>query len=228
MKSLFITATDTDVGKSVVASGLMTALSSKKINACYYKPVESGGVQTQTGLQSGECTFIRAYNENAPIFNTYCFERPMSPHLASRLEGIQIDPLHIKEDYENLLQEFEFVLVEGAGGLAVPLVESEYMLYDLIQDLAIEVLIVADAGLGAINHTTLTVALARQLGIAIRGIVLNRYDGGEIHAENAKSIEAITQVPVLAAIPELDFTDKDLVKRYFEETFPFSKVIGIE
>jgi len=227
MKSIFVSATGTDVGKTFVSAGIIRALKSKGKKVCYYKPIESGGIKTEVGYLSGDAKWVSKYSECEDIYNDYCFERPMSPHLASRLENRVINPDVIKEHYNKLLKEYEFVLVEGAGGLSVPLIEYDYMVYDLVKDLNMQLLIVADAGLGSINHTTLTIALADKLGIEVKGIILNNYNDGIIHRENVRAIKEITKKPIIMTIPCMNVeNDKLLFQDYFESECPIEYILG--
>lgn len=227
MKSIFISATSTDIGKTFVSAGILAALKSKGINVSYYKPVESGGIKTKMGFLSADSKWVSEYSGCEYIYNDYCFEKPMSPHLAARLENKTIDPLLIKKKYKELIEQHDFVLVEGAGGLWVPLIEYNYMVYDLVLDLDVELIIVADAGLGSINHTCLTVALAKEKGIEIVGIILNNYNDSVIHKENLNAIETLTGVKVLMTIPKIDLEkDKMIFKNYFESIFPVGIILG--
>lgn len=224
MATLFITATGTDVGKTFVSAGIVHALKQYQSNIAYYKPVESGGIPQDGKFTSGDGQWVSDTTSLESIYNTYCFEKPMSPHIAAQLDKQVIEPHRIMKKYKSLVKKYDHVVVEGAGGLSVPLIDYKYMVYDLISDLNCELLIVADAGLGSINHTTLTVALADQLDLKVKGIVLNQYNDSMIHRENVKAIEAITGKTVIAKIPTMKSEE---FHAYFKSDFPIEKLFDI-
>lgn len=182
---VFITGTDTGVGKTLVAGMLVAACA-----GCYWKPVQTGSdLETDSAWVKRICGVPsrRIYPE------TYSFPEPVSPHLAAKWTGQRIDPLKIS------WPETEGpVIAEGAGGVMVPLNEKEFML-DLILRLAAPVLVVARSGLGSINHTLLTVDRLRSGGADVLGVVLN----GEPNPENKKAVEKYGGTNVVAEIDVL-------------------------
>lgn len=225
-KGIFIIGTDTDVGKTVVSAGLMHLLRKNNYNACYFKPVLSGALDDFSGLIPGDTRFVKTVaqlEESLDTMTPYQFRTPVSPHLASQIEDTPIQVSVIKDRYHNLCKKYPYMLVEGAGGLAVPLTEDGYMLYSLVQDLDLPVIIVARAGLGTINHTVLTVRYAQSLGIKVKGIIINGYDATNIcHPDNKKTIEKLTKLPILGLVPSLVGVDVEklqwgTLKEWFEE-----------
>ena len=185
-KAYFISGIGTEVGKTVTSAFLQLAL-----DADYWKPVQAGDldfgdrgrVQSWTGMDAG-----RYHPER------YRLHTPASPHYAARVDGVEIR-----------LTDFELpdtgdhpLLVEGAGGLLVPLNERETML-DLVQHLELPVILVSRHYLGSINHTLLSVAVLRGRGCKLAGIV---FSGGD-NPESARIIERLSGVKVLAELPEL-------------------------
>ncbi|MFP4658037.1 MAG: dethiobiotin synthase [Desulfonatronovibrionaceae bacterium] len=184
-KRIFITGTDTGVGKTVVA-GMLAAAGA----GCYWKPIQTGSdLETDSAWVKRVCGVPRQriYPE------TYSFPEPVSPHLAAKWAGQRIDPLKV-----NWPESSEQVIAEGAGGIMVPLNEKEFML-DLIVRLAAPVLVVARSGLGTINHTLLTVNRLRLSGVDVLGVVLN----GKPNPENKKAVEKYGGTNVVAEIDVL-------------------------
>lgn len=184
-KRIFITGTDTGVGKTVVAGMLAAACA-----GCYWKPVQTGSdLETDSAWVKRICGVPsrRIYPE------TYSFPEPVSPHLAAKWAGQRIDPLKISWP-----ESRERIIAEGAGGVMVPLNEKEFML-DLIVRLSAPVLVVARSGLGTINHTLLTVGRLRSSGVDVLGVVLN----GKPNSENKKAVEKYGGTNVVAEIDVL-------------------------
>ncbi len=183
MHALFITGTDTDVGKTLVSAWLASSCPSD-----YWKPIQSGhsqGTDSATIAQLAPDTFIHP--------STYTFEAPLSPHAAASEENVQIR----LADFV-LPRSSRPLIVEGAGGILVPLNENSLMV-DLIVHLGLPVLLVARSSLGTINHTLLSLEALRTRGIPILGVVMN----GFCNAGNRRSIENFGNIPVLAEIKPL-------------------------
>jgi dethiobiotin synthetase len=213
MSTFFITGTDTDVGKTIVTA-LLTAYY-KKIGkrVVPYKPVQSGAIDEQGRLTAPD---VALYKKALPTLaaedsNTYVLKKPSSPHLAAKEEGVTIFPGKIIEHVRLLEQKYETVLVEGAGGLIVPIQENGYCMIDLIKDLSVPVLLVARAGLGTINHTVLSVMALKAAGIKIAGIIFNRLKNDEdltIEHDNRHMIEQLTSIPVIGTVPFFNNVDE--------------------
>lgn len=199
---IFVTGTGTGVGKTMVSAILVAGLS-----AGYWKPVQSGldektdtaWVQEMTGLPSSHF-----YPE------TYRFRFPLSPHVAAEKDGIRID-LELMDLPET---SGEPLIVEGAGGIMVPLNEHHLML-DLMKKLALPILLVAESGLGTINHTLLSLDLLKNHGLKVLGVVMN----GPRNLENRKAIEHFGNTAVCAEIEPLEHIDKETLKNTFWQCF---------
>ncbi|MBF0455375.1 MAG: dethiobiotin synthase [Magnetococcales bacterium] len=186
---LFLTGTDTDVGKSVVAAWLMV-----KMAADYWKPIQAG-LQGETDSEAvRRLSGLPASRFHPATFN---LDAPLSPHESARREGVEIR----LEDFHLPLTPNPLI-VEGAGGLLVPLNHQDYMV-DLIQTLALPVVLVARSTLGTINHTLLSLALLRERNIPLLGVILN----GPPRPENRQAIESYGKVEILAEIPTLPTLD---------------------
>ena len=212
--SIFITATGTDVGKTFVSGLLVKKLRESGYNCGYYKPALSGAVKDVDGtLLPGDCDYVVKI-ANIPVEPldcvTYCFEEAVSPHLAASRQGVKISVDKIRTDFESHLKEYEFLVLEGAGGITCPfrMDEEPLLLPDVIKSLGLDILIVADGGLGTINSVLLTVEYAKAQGINIRGIILNNYDKNNfMHVDNKVQIEKLTGLKVPARVAK---GDKDI------------------
>lgn len=196
-KGIFITATGTDVGKTYVS-----ALICKKLNCGYYKPAMSGIEDGK--LSDVEYVFKVANLKGNPFdYVSYAFQEALSPHLAAKRQNVSIKLDKIKSDFEKVKTQYDYVLVEGAGGITCPfnLDDKELLLPDVIKALGLDVIIVADAKLGTINSTLLTVEYAKNHGIKVRGIILNNYDETDfMQVDNKTQIENLTGIKVIATV----------------------------
>lgn len=187
-----MTATGTDVGKTYVSARLVKRMRDQGINCEYFKPVMSGTCESKLN----DCEYVQQIS-GAPVHVSYRFEPAVSPHLAAKLADVRIEKEKIAEDFERISRNTFAVVVEGAGGIFTPLGENLTQ-PDIIKMLGLEVIIVANAGLGTINATVLTVEYARSCGIGIQGIILNRYDkDNAVHADNKTQIEKYANVKIL-------------------------------
>lgn len=210
-RGLFITATDTDAGKTFVTALITKALREKGLNAGYYKAALSGAYYEEGTLIPGDAKEVLETSGLEDTYErcvSYTFETPVSPHLAAQIEGIEISLDKIKSDYETICKDYDFVSVEGSGGIICPIkvTDSEVILLeDLIKLLGLSVLIVARAALGTINHTVLTAKYIQSLSIPIKGIILNEYEeGNKLHEDNKRIIERLTGIQVVATIPRME------------------------
>lgn len=208
-RGYFVTGTDTSVGKTVITGGLTGVFRKNGVRAAALKPVQTGGIESEDGLLSEDALFYRAaagllYSSRE--MNPCCFRQPLSPNLAARLSGEAIDPEFLAETYQRLAGENEVVLVEGAGGICVPLLDYHFTMADLARLLGLPLLVVARPGLGTINHTVLTVRYAQREGIEVKGIIINGYREEQAtlaEQTNPEVIEGMTGVPILGIVPYL-------------------------
>lgn len=201
-KGIFITGTDTGVGKTVITAALALSLKNAGLNVGVMKPVQSGS--SLPGMTDIE--FLRAVlaeKEPSPDDCIYSFEAPLSPHAAAVLSGETIDPGKIKSAYGRLASSRDVVLVEGAGGLLVPILD-DYLMADLASDLSLPLLVVSRPGLGTVNHTALTIECARRRGLTVLGVVINAFPDSPELAEltNPSAIIKQTGAPLLGIYPE--------------------------
>jgi len=175
ISGLFITGTDTGVGKTYVASGIATALTRRYVDVGVMKPAESGcSMRAGRPVPKDALRLMKAACVKDPLslVNPYRFRRPLAPAIAAALERKTMDPVKIINAFHLLSTRHDFMIVEGAGGIMVPLSEK-YTYLDLAQRMGLPVLIVARPDLGTINHTLLTIAALRGFTIPIAGVVIN-------------------------------------------------------
>lgn len=203
---IFITGTDTDVGKTVVSAGLALSLRKRGVKVGVMKPVATGCVG-EGRLVSYDAAFLMeaAENEYPGLINPVRFRHPLSPNVAASIEHKTVNLDHVRHAYRELQKHYDFIIVEGIGGLLVP-IAKDYFVANLIREFALPVLIVARSGLGTINHTLLTVDAAIVRGFDIRGIIFNRMPAANLsiaEMTNPKVIHELTGVPVLGSLPEI-------------------------
>lgn len=217
-KGIFIVGTDTDIGKTVVTAGLMHVLKNNGYNATYFKAALSGALEIGKELIPGDTKLVSDVSKlEEPYENItpYVYKTAVSPHLASKLENNPIDLDVVKEKYNYLKKKYDFIIAEGSGGIVCPLIYDErgiYTIGNLIKDLNMSVIIVAEAGLGTINHTVLTAKYIENLGIKIKGIIINKYEEDLFCDDNVKMIEKITKLPIIGKLKNMKNINDDLIK----------------
>lgn len=227
-KSIFVTATGTDIGKTYISALLVKKLRDSGFNCGYYKPALSGAIKQPDGsLLAGDCDFVvktAGLDVNPEDCVTYCFEEAVSPHLAAERLGVKIEKSKIKSEFEQRKKNYDYLVVEGAGGITCPfnMKEEILLLPDIIKALGLNVVIVADGGLGTINSVLLTVEYAKQQGINIKGLILNNFkEDNFMHLDNKKQIERLTGINVIATVKkgddDLNISINDLLKIWEEE-----------
>ncbi|KQU24717.1 dethiobiotin synthase [Peribacillus sp. FSL K6-1552] len=210
-QAYFITGTGTDIGKTVATSLLYMSLQTMGKSVTIFKPFQTGLIH-ETNTYPDISWFEQELGVKAPGF--YMLEPETSPHLAIKLTGQQIDEQKVVERVHELEQMYDIVLVEGAGGLAVPLIEREdsfYMTTDLIRDCNMPVIFVSTSGLGSIHNVITTHSYAKLHDISVKTILYNHYrPDDEIHRDNIQTVEKLTGLSGLACIPTFVDVRKDL------------------
>lgn len=201
-KGVFIAATGTDIGKTYVSALLTKILRQKGINAGYYKAALSGALVTDGNMIAEDAQYVfemSEIEENPNDYVSYIFKLAASPHLASQFENREILMDKIINDFEHVKSKFDYITIEGSGGIVCPIFmgEKPIMLIDIIKQLNLDIIIIADSGLGTINTTMLTVEYAKQNNINIKAIILNNFDFNNIiHVDNRKVIKKLSKLPV--------------------------------
>jgi dethiobiotin synthetase len=228
-RGIFVTATGTEVGKTVVSSVLARTLAAEGKRVAVFKPAFTGmdeypdydegaalaameaageGWASVAGLPDPATlrAAARSSQSDAEI-SPYRFEPPMSPHLAAGLAGVEIDPERVMAAARTAADGVDAIICEGAGGLLVPL-SPTWTMRSCAVELGYPLVIVSPPGLGAINHTLLTVESARSVGLKVAAVVINPWpeEPTQIEADNKETIEALSGAPVLT-LPQLDLSD---------------------
>jgi dethiobiotin synthetase len=233
-QGFFITGTDTGVGKTVTTACLLSLYRKHGLNVGVMKPIETGVDPKCSSAANSDAKFLMEIAQSVDPLSEVCpvrLKTAASPYQAAKIENRPIDIDRIINGFHQLAGKYDHMLVEGVGGLLVPLT-SKYMICDLIRDLGLPLLVVSRNTLGTLNHTLLTLRAAQQAGIEIRGVILNRTKAGgkdSIEQGHADIITELSGVPVLGEIPflgnisEKSFTDELLDE--LEASLDFSELI---
>lgn len=206
-KNLFITGTGTDVGKTYVSGLLLKTLRESGRNAAYYKAAMSGNARDANGrLIPGDALQVKAMSGISQPLESMCpyvYEAAVSPHLASRLEGNPVRLPVVRMGFDAVCRQYDYVTVEGSGGIVCPLrFDGEKLrLDDLVKELGLSSLIVADAGLGTLNSVVLTTEYMRTKCLPVKGIILNNFHPGDtMEEDNRFMCEYMTGLKVLTCV----------------------------
>ena len=210
-KGIFITGTGTDIGKTFVTALLVKKLYENGCNTAYFKAAVSGNKRDPSGrLIPGDAEYVKKISGISQPLDTMCpyiYETAVSPHLASVLEGDPVELEKVKDYYDHICCEYEYVICEGSGGIVCPIRfdDQTIMLEDIINTLGLPVVLVADAGLGTINSIVLTCEYMKSHGLELRGLILNNFHKGNVMEEDNKYMcERLTGIPVIACVGEND------------------------
>ena len=205
MKPLFVTATDTDIGKTYVCAGLAYALKKSGIDVGIMKPFACG-VKQKIGFSSNDLTILTnaaMVDDAEDIINPFFFPIPASPYTAAKNLGVKIDIEYVMECFRKLDEIHDIVLVEGIGGIMTPILK-DYAIIDLIKDLMANTIIVTSSKIGTVNHTVLTCNMCKNMNIPIKGLIINNFDStGYPIPELERDLSALTDLPVLCSLPHM-------------------------
>lgn len=204
MRGLFVTGTDTGVGKTVITAGVVAALRAEGLDAGVCKPIQSGHPAGDPAGDTMQLLTLSGLEDSPAMVNRYSFEAPLAPLIAARMEDTVISPEEAIGHVAALEGVHDSILVEGAGGFMVPLAEG-WTVANLARALEFPVLIVARPGLGTVNHTVMTSMMIQASGLEVAGVVLNGWgpDNDRDIRDNAAMIEEFGGVKVLGMTPWL-------------------------
>lgn len=210
-KNLFITGTGTDIGKTYVTALILKKLNSHGKSAAYYKAAMSGNDKDNDGrLIPGDALHVKTVSGISQPLKSMCpyiYETAVSPHLASRIEGNHVDMDIVKNGFNNLCTQYDFVTMEGSGGIICPIRTegADIFLEDIIKELNLSCILIADAGLGTINDVVLSVSYMHQKNIQVKGIIFNNFHPGNTMEEDNKYMcEKLTGINVLCCVQKGD------------------------
>jgi len=199
-KGVFVTGSDTGVGKTVIAGAIAAAIKAHGLDVGVMKPVASGAKEIAGKLVSEDAVYLKKIidsTDDDDLVNPIRLKPPIAPTMAALKSGVPIDIDKIWKAYEELTRKHEFVVVEGVGGLMVP-VDDTLFVADLVCKMDLPLVIVSRDYLGTINHTLLTVEYARSRNLRIKGIIINMLKSGD---DFVREIEKYSSVPILGTIP---------------------------
>ena len=228
LNSIFITGTDTDVGKTYVATGLAVTLRKMNIDVGVMKPFAAGTAQ-KTGFKSEDVEILaNAAQVNDPemLLNPQFFPIAASPYTALKTLKIKPNIKLILNQFKKLSKLHSMTLVEGMGGIMTPILQ-DYFVTDLIKDMKLPTIIVTRTKIGTVNHTVMTCKMCEKYKILVKGIVINNFDTDGYNVKELKrDLENLTNMPVLGTIPFIDDMSDASLYRVFKKNINFKSLLS--
>ncbi len=234
-KGIFVVGTDTGVGKTVVAAGLTLALRNRGIRVGVMKPIATGCLGHVGQLVSIDAAYLMeaALMDTPALVSPVRYRNPVAPSIAALVEKVEVNIDSIVDAYKQLQKEFDFIVVEGIGGVLVPIKEN-YFMSNLVEALDLPALIVTSSKLGTINHTLLSVEALLVRGIEIAGIIMNGVTATNIslaEVTNPKTVADLSGQPFLGTLPKLMDVDVEAMHfgtlgEVFEDRIDIGKILG--
>ena len=226
-RALFVTGTGTDIGKTFITGLIVKKLAESGKNPGYYKAAMSGNDRRPDGsLIPGDALFVQQISGIRQPLNEMCpyvYENAVSPHLASRIEGNPVEMSIVKQGFQKTASTYDYVTVEGSGGILCPICfdERKIQLEDVIKELQLPSILIADAGLGTINSVVLTAEYMKAHNLPLKGMIFNHFHPGNVMEEdNIFMCEDMTGLPTLARVKDSDTEldiDLDVLTSLYEE-----------
>ncbi|HMK61927.1 MAG TPA: dethiobiotin synthase [Dissulfurispiraceae bacterium] len=222
-KGIFVTGTDTGVGKTVVSALIIAALKRQGIKVGAMKPVETGCERRGNVLLPADGLFLRtvsSMSDPLELITPVRYELPLAPFVAESEEGMTLDLHNVFDAYKALSSKYEFMVVEGVGGVMVPLTRrngsfgSAYFVADLIADLGLQAVVVGRPVLGTINHILVTVSCLLARGIRVAGVIISYGsppDGSVAERTNPQALKDLCPVPIIGTIPHISDVSPEAV-----------------
>ena len=215
-KALFVTGTGTDTGKTYITGLIVKKLQEARKNPAYYKAAMSGNERRPDGtLIPGDALAVQTMSgidQSLTSMCPYVYEHAYSPHLASRLEGNPVVMDVVKHGFADVTTDYDYITVEGSGGILCPICfdEAKIQLEDVVKELHLSSILIANAGLGTINSVVLTAEYMKTHGLPLKGIIFNHYHPGDVmEDDNIFMCEHMTGLPTLAKVQDGD-TELDM------------------
>lgn len=226
-RALFVTGTGTDIGKTFITGLIVKKLAESEKNPGYYKAAMSGNDRRPDGsLIPGDALFVQQISGIRQPLDEMCpyvYENAVSPHLASRIEGNPVEMSIVKQGFQKTASTYDYVTVEGSGGILCPICfdERKIQLEDVIKELQLPSILIADAGLGTINSVVLTAEYMKAHNLPLKGMIFNHFHPGNVMEEdNIFMCEDMTGLPTLARVKDSDTEldiDLDVLTSLYEE-----------
>lgn len=218
----FITGTDTGVGKTIVTAAILRSFIKKGLKVGAMKVIETGCLNKDGILLPEDGMFLRdmaEMNDPFDLVTPIKFENPLSPLVASRIENREVELHRIFKSLETLKKKYDYLFVEGIGGVMVPLIKEEkkksfYFVRDLIKDMQLPAVVVTRPSLGTINHTLLTMEALKNKKIPIKGFIINFSEPAKndiAEKTNPQILKELVDVPCLGILPYLTELNKDTI-----------------
>jgi dethiobiotin synthetase len=206
LRSYFITATDTGVGKTTITAALAFELRAIGVNVGIMKPFATGTPQ-KVGYKSEDVSILANFAQTKDpeeLVNPYFFPIPASPYTAANKMGTEIDIEFVMHQFEKLQTLYDMVLVEGIGGILTPLLKNYYIV-DLIKDLGLSTIVVTSSRIGTVNHTLMTLNIAQRCGLNVRGLIINSIDSEGYNVSELKNdLTNLSGIEILCTVPHLN------------------------
>ena len=226
LNSIFITGTDTDVGKTYITAGLGVSLQKMGIDVGVMKPFAAGSAQKK-GYKSEDVEILsRAAQVCDPenLVNPQFFPIPASPYTAWKNLKTKPKVSTVISSFKKLSKLHEMILVEGMGGIMTPILK-DYYITNLIKEMKIPTVIVTRSKVGTVNHTIMTVKMCEKYKIPIKGIIINNFDKGYPIKNLTRDLENLTDVPVLGSVPFIKDMSNASLFRIFKKNIDFKLLL---
>ena len=228
MKSLFVTGTDTDVGKTYITAGLAVTLRKMGVDIGIMKPFAAGTPQKK-GLKSEDVEILaKAAQVSDPenLMNPQFFKMAASPYTASKSLKVKVNVNSVLSSFKKLSKLHSMLLVEGMGGIMTPILKN-YFVTNLIKDMKIPAVIVTRSRVGTVNHTIMTCKMCEKYKIPIKGIIINNFDSGGYPLKTLKrDLQSLTGVPILGTIPYIENLSDDSLYKNFKKNMDMKSLIA--
>jgi dethiobiotin synthetase len=227
MKSLFITGTDTDVGKTYVTAGLAVTLRKMGIDVGIMKPFAAGTPQKK-GFKSEDVEILSKsaqVSDPENLMNPQFFKMAASPYTASKSLKVKVNVNSVLSSFKKLSKLHSMLLVEGMGGIMTPILKN-YFVTNLIKDMKIPTVIVTRSKVGTVNHTIMTCKMCEKYKIPIKGIIINNFDSDGYQIKTLKrDLQSLTGVPILGTIPYIENLSDDSLYKNFKKNIDMKSLI---
>lgn len=210
MINLFVTGTDYGTGKTFISAGLAATMQSLGYSTCVYKPIQTGAVNKNGFVQSPDLLFVKNVDPYVKTYSSYLLKEKADPSIAAEFENILIDKNALNLDFQNITKEHDCTIVDGTGGLAVPLAPG-FVTADLIKTFSTPTVLVIKPDLGTVNQTLLTINQAKSSGLNVRGVIINDFpEIGRTSGIKAvpRLIEEYSDAKILGIIPHFQDIQK--------------------